>query len=168
MSILKTTDFESGMVKISQSQYTSADLSEFITDEKQYQVIREILGYTLGQELIDDLAGDPAVPQTNEWIAIWDEFTFNWEDISIHSYGMKEILKRLVYNEFEVYQRSINSAAGESIVTQEASVTGTGIKRVRLFNQAIDSIRALQLYVDDRSSIYSDFDGRYFEFDSLV
>lgn len=168
MSILKTTDFQSGMVKIAQSQYTTADLSEFISDEKQYQKIREILGYDLGQELIDDLSGDPAVPQTDKWTDIWDEFSYEWEDVSLYSLGIKEILKRLVYCDFEIYQRDMNTANGEQIVQQEASVAATGMKRVRLFNKAVESIRTIQIYVDDRPNTYSDFDGNYFEFDSLI
>ena len=169
MSILKTTDFASGRVKVSQDQYNVSDFADFITDERNYMRIKTILGNTLGQEFIDDLTGDPAVPQTAKFTTIFSEFEYEYENISGYSIGLKEILKRLCYYDYVTQQAEINQSGGNKVIQHEASQPATfAIKLVRLYNEAIDGIRELQLYVNDNDDTYTDFDGKYFEYETIL
>ena len=168
MSILKTTDFAAGKTKISQNQFTKADLESYITDEQNYGRIKRIFGATLGQEFINDLAGDPAVPQTAKWITLFSEFNFTYEDIPVYCIGLKEVLKHLAYYEYVLNQAEQNQMNGNQVAQSEASSPASfQLKAVRAYNRAVHGIRELQLYVDD-SSDFSDYDGFYFEFEGVI
>lgn len=169
MSILKTTDFASGLTKISTDQYVVAELQTFLSDTKLEGIIRNILGVTLGQELIDDLSGDPKVPTAAKWTAIWTEFNFAYSDMQVYSMGMKDILVHLTYCEFVSQQSEINQQGGNRVVQQEASTPGGfGAKFARVYNEAVRSIEALQLYVNDNDDTYEDFEGVNFYFTDLL
>lgn len=168
MSILKTTDFQSGKTRISQNQYSTADLEDFIGDQENYGRIKRIFGATLGQELIDDLSGDPAVPQTSKWVTLFSEFNYNYDDIPVYCIGLKEVLKRLSYHDYVLAQAEINQMNGNQVAQSEASSPASfQLKAVRAYNEAVNGIRELQLYVDD-SSDFDDYDGFYFEFEGVL
>lgn len=169
MSILKTTDFQSGKTRISQDQYSTADLEAFIGDQENYGRIKHIFGATLGQELIDDLAGDPAEPQTAKWITLFSEFNYNFDDVPVYCIGLKEVLKRLCYYDYVLQQAEQNQMNGNQVAQSEASSAASfQLKAVRIYNEAVNGIRQLQLYVSDNSDTFSDYDGFYFEFEGVL
>lgn len=169
MSILKTTDFSSGLTKISQDQYVESELLTFLSDVKLHGKIRNILGVTLGQELIDDLTGNPAVPSSAKFTAIWTEFNFSYSDLQVYSMGLKDILVHLVYCDFVSQQSEINQQGGNRVVQQEASTPGGfSVKFARVYNEAVRSIEALQLYVNDNDDTYEDFEGINYYYTDLL
>ena len=54
--ILSTSDFLSGVTKISQDQNAVANFAAYLTANRENSYIKKMFGVTLGQELIDDLS----------------------------------------------------------------------------------------------------------------
>ena len=169
MSILKTTDFASGYTKIATDQYTDTELATFLVDKKLHATIKRIMGDELGQAFIDDLTGDPAVPVTAKWTTIFEDFEAVVDDIPFYCLGLKNILVYLTYCDYVSQQSIVNISTGNKGISQEAAITEGLIKKsVIVNNRAVEAIRYLQLYLDDKPSDYPNFDGYNFDYQSML
>lgn len=165
--ILATSDFDSGMTSISQGNYS--DLDSYLSSVKENAIIKRILGETLGQEFIDDLTGSPSRPQAAKFTTIFNELQFDYSGLPYYTCGLYEVLKYLTFAEYSSQQSVINQSGGNMGVTLEASEMEGLISRSDvILNRAVMNIHALQLYVQDNSATYTDYDGVIFEYNSPI
>lgn len=160
--IVQLSDF-TGSNHVAGDIYSKASQELLLLEGKENSFIYQILGTTLGQEFINDLAGDPSTPQTAKWQTVFSFFNFDVfgpEDCV----GLKSILVSLFRNEYVNGQLIINSINGNVNVKSEAADNeGTISKNTILYNRTVFEICKLQAYIIENSDIYSDFEGLRFE-----
>ena len=177
MSVLNTSDFSDYFHRLSQSEFNKDSQQTLIdTNEKGY--IARILGADLGQLFCDDLVD--GVPQTQRFIDIFDPFIKQYEnhhfglypylneDCLFESKGMKWILKGLIYYDF-VSPQNINSTdVGMNTPEMENNrpVLSHDLIRVaeKRWNDAIESIEAVQKFICENSDVYPEYEGIHFKF----
>lgn len=161
--ILATSDFEEGYTSIDQGGFS--DFETYLSETKENNFIKQILGNDLGQEFIDDLTGTPSRPQTAKFTTIFNELNFEYGSSSFYTTGLFEILKYLFYFDYVSQQEVINQAGGNKGVSLEAGVNEGLIRRSTIiYNRAVQNIEILQGYVRDNSATYSDFNGECFDY----
>jgi hypothetical protein len=157
-TILQTTDFNSGDVKISQQADVRTALEAVITVANEKEVLWNLLGPTEGQAFIDDLSGDPAVPVTAKYQTIFNQLTFSHNDYPITTLGLKEIMKYWFYIKFVRDQSVVNTAGGNRVVLFEASEADTINGKLTIINnRMVEEVRKLWCYISDNSDTYTDF-----------
>lgn len=167
--ILQTTDFLSGELRISQDENTRATLASFITADKEKALIYELMGSTLGQAFLDDLTGDPSVPQSAKWTLIFNPFYYDISDIPVNCNGLKEYLKGRIYYDFVQFQATVNQASGNVVNASEAtSPEGIFKKADVMYNRAISTSYEIQYYLSIDSTTYPDFKGVETQFISPI
>ena len=167
--ILSSSDFENGETKISQNQFNLVNFNTYLTEEKENSYIKDIFGTTLGQALIDDLAGDPSTPTDAKWQTIFNFFSFDESGLNQDCIGIKDILKYLFYHDFVSGQNILNQSGGNSSVRIESSNPEGLIKRSTvIYNRAVDNICTIQYYVSQDSVSYPDYYGKLFYLESPI
>ena len=167
--ILSTSDFLSGVTKISQDQNAVANFAAYLTANRENSYIKKMFGVVLGQELIDDLAGTPSVPVTAKWQLIFLYFDFDISGYNESCIGLKEILKYLFYNDFVSEQAIINQSMGNGSVRQEATNREGLVKKSTIINnRAAEQIDLLQYYISQHPTNYSNPSGQQFELESAI
>jgi len=158
MAILLTnTDFV-GEYAIPQNQYTKDDLNSFI-DRYERSYLYKLLGVELGNLFIADLVAK--VPQSAEYLAIYNEFAEDYNYGALISRGMKDMMLRFVYFEYVRTQKYNVSITG---VVQTNGTNSTPAKYdshwiTRVYNDGVDTANAIQCYIEDNSTDYSTFKG---------
>jgi len=160
MSFLLPSDYQNGTICIAVNSLIEPELQSYIdTFEKIY--LQDLLGCNLYDLFIDDL--DSNVPQTPRFSTIFNELCFEtYCGIELKSLGIKEMLKRFIYWEWERKNRVKNTITGnrvnENEVSREASFASSDIYQV--YNEGIDTYKAIQSYICKNESDYSDFKGK--------
>ena len=167
--ILSTTDFLNGDLKLAQDQNTKAAIASILSAEKEIHYLKQIFGSTLGQALIDDLAGDPLVPVSAKWLDIFTPFDFDKNSQNWYCEGIKRALMYLFYLEVTTGQSVRNFSSGNHGVNQSA-VSAQGINKLEilLYNRGVEAISLLQAFVLSDSATYPDFKGIEFEYQSPI
>ena len=167
--ILSTTDFLNGDLKLAQDQNTKAAIASILSPKKEIHYLKQIFGSTLGQNLIDDLAGDPLVPASAKWLNIFTPFDFDNNNRNWYCEGIKRALMYLFYLEVTTGQPVRNFSSGSHGVNQSA-VSAQGINKLEivLYNRGVEAICLLQAFVLSDSATYPDFKGIEFEYQSPI
>lgn len=161
--ILETTDFEEGYTSISQGNFS--DFETYLSETKENNFIKQILGSELGQEFVDDLTGTPSRPQQTKFTTIFNELNFEYNSCSFYTNGIFEILKYLFYFDYVSQQEVINQAGGNKGVSLEAGVNeGIVTRSIITYNKAVQNIEILQGYIRNDSTTYPNFNGQHFEY----
>ena len=159
--IVQISDF-TGENHVAGDIYTKASQELTLIEAKEKSYIYQIFGYNLGQEFIDDLTGNPSIPQASKWQTIFSPFNYDGS-FPIYCVGIKNILIGLFRNEFVTGQLIINSINGNvNISSEAANREGVIGSNVIDYNRTVMEIEKLQLYVNDSDS-YTDFEGVCFE-----
>lgn len=162
LNIIQASDFQGGKYAISQNRVSN--LSSFIEDVWIKHWIRVMLGATEGDAFIADL--DPnGNPQDAKYQTINNALNFEYAGCPFKTVGIAEILQMLFFADYTAGQATFNQTSGNSTVTQEASEADK-IKANLIYNQAIENMRHLALYVRNNTNTYTDYkDGGVFELD---
>ena len=153
MGILVTADDFTGKYKLSQSLYGKAQLDAYI-DKYEKELLTQLMGKTLFDLFVADLVAK--VPQTARFIAIYNEFDIDEPSCLIHSDGMKEMVKAYVYFFYTRESPVINTSHGNVVNNQENADRAKGEESAMVlrYNEAIDTYRAIQWYIEDSSATY--------------
>ena len=186
--IIATTDFK-GRYAIGQDQFTREQLENFI-DENEKKYLRQLLGVELTKLFLADLSN--GVPQSQRFIDIFNPFAediesgkvfFNTFSVSfefffccdnnrkyIESEGLKQYLVAMIY--FEYVRTFVANPAIQSMVSRDESNSDTadynGLWNHNLYNNGIETGKAIQWKCSDKSTDYPEFKGSWLNFNTPI
>lgn len=167
MAIVQTSDFV-GEYKVSQSRFT--ELAKYITKyEKQYLV--KLLGSDLYDLFIADLTvTTPQTPQTAIYQSIFNSFKQDENNCIVFSEGIKQMLIMFIYFHYVRDMQNYNTIAGSvTNVNENSNASGyNGYNLIESYNDAIDTYRSIQWYIEENKSDYPDYNGQFIDYTSGI
>ena len=169
MILLKTTDF-AGFNLIPLNSQTTTTLQAYI-DRYERQHIREILGLTLGDLFIADLANATQDPR---FVIIENALAIEQTPSQYISTGLKDILACMIYYHYVANTQSGVASTGVYGSINEAQTNKSDNDAYRYgeirWNDSLDSIAAIQwycktyanqLYPTNSAMQYPEYNGQY-------
>lgn len=159
--IVKTTDFV-GKYSISQNSFNTTDLQAFI-DKYEKVYLRDLLGLVLGDLLYADIAGSTYLPPvTARFTVLFNAIAQELNGFDVISDGIKEMLLGFIYWEYVKATSVHNTITGNVIAENEVSskVDFASTEVYNNYNEAIKSYRAIQIYINENSSTYPEYNGK--------
>jgi hypothetical protein len=153
--LIDNTNFTTGDLKISQTDYTLDDLNEFINKYEE-----EALIDLLGQDLYDLFVADldvNGVPQTAIYTTIYNPM----RNKLYVSEGMVQMVKGFVWWEYVRRQKVQNSGSGP-VAAKSDTGREVGYSEYNIYepyNMAVGTHENIQRYINDNISVYPTFDG---------
>jgi len=188
--ILTTSDF-TGEFAITSDQFTQAKLQAYI-DMNDERLLYDLLGVELADLLIADLVG--GVPQTPIYQAFFNPFAednpkgnclifFPWgrsyyfedwhccnHNTYYHSKGIKYYLKTAIW--FLYTRDYIGEPAVQGNVKRDSTNSTMVNYNSRFvatkYNDGVSTARAIQWYIKENESDYSEFNGSFIDFMTIV
>lgn len=161
-----SADFEEGKYSISQEAKTKEALDDCISIyEAQY------LMKLLGKELYDLFVADlvDRVPQTAKYVTIYNSFTDEINGCVVSSFGMKRMIKALIYSHFVNDQSISNSPTGNiELINETSTIPNNQLLSSIAYNEAVRNWDAIQSYIIDNNTDYSEFNGQTLFFNSGI
>ena len=161
-SVVKLTDFKVGKYKIPQNTNTVDTLQE-VLDEWEVRNINYLLGCDLATLFFADLVD--GIPQTQRFIDIFNSFCKDESNCIIESEGIKTMLKGMIWGRAAELTDSVLTTVGTK-TNNNANSENTGLQNgmmYRLYNQGVDTSRAIQWFICDNSDIYPEYNGQFFD-----
>jgi hypothetical protein len=157
--IVQTTDFI-GKYTITQSSNTITILQAFIEKyEKIY--LYDLLGVALGNLLLADISTPFTVPSTLKYSNIFNPIS--QDTPLIRTNGIKEMLVGFIYFEYckqsTVKHTITGYVIGDNEVSNQVDINSTPI--YGNYNEAVNTFKCIQCYINANSSDYIDFKGTY-------
>lgn len=164
MSIVSKSDFI-GNYFISQKLYDDLDL--YIEKyEKQYLI--NLLGAELYKLFISDLDSN-FEPTTVIYQTIYNEILTDYNTCLINSEGIKKMLIKFIYFEYVRDNQQKNTTNGTVVNNAELGINVNPIYSVaRAYNEACDSVYAIQFYIKQNIANYPTYNGRKFDYVSVI
>ncbi len=163
-NIVTFSDYVEGSVTLQQDSTTQARL-EAIRDEYQDHYIYQLLGAELGTAFLADLDGS-GVPQTARFEALYDPFVEDDECEGIQrSLGIKIFIKNIIWFHFaRINNVRVTVAGNASHLSENSEQAYNGKYLAHLFNQSIDTGKAIQWYIHQNSADYPEYNGQYLDY----
>ncbi len=162
-NIVEISDFI-GAAKIQKGTFNT-DPFNSIRDEFSDDYIYRLLGVELGDLFLADLDAN-GVPQTARFITIFNAIKQDRDNGGIlNSKGIKYYITMIV---FFFYARNNNiaiSLAGNKVTVSENSnnlVDQT--KLVSDYNKGIDTAKAIQIFINEDSATYPEYNGQHLDY----
>lgn len=163
-AIVEITDYDSGTVMLQQDD-TTTDRFDSIRDEWQDTYIYKLLGAELGGLFLADLNGS-GVPVTTRFLSIYNAFATDdgCDDLQI-SAGIKMYIKNIIWFHYARENSTLITTAGNMNKLSENSDPSTdGKYLVHVYNNAIKTGKAIQWYINQNSSTYPEYKGKYLDY----
>lgn len=167
--IIKTTDFV-GKYSISQNSFGATDLQAFI-DKYEKVYLRDLLGLTLGDLLYTDIAVSTFLPPVDaRFTVLFNAIAQELNGCDVISNGIKEMLLGFIYWEYvkatSVHNTITGNVVAQNEVSNQADWSSTEI--YNNYNEATKSYRAIQIYINQNSTDYPEFNGKMKELASWI
>jgi hypothetical protein len=139
MSILATTDFV-GLYHIDFSNDSvKEDFEDNFLPEREAELLKNLLGYTLATEFLDGMAEDD--PE-QKWLDLRDGAPFtvksNESNIILKFAGVKELLKKVIWAEFQLDNQVEYSATGAKLNDSDNTTFSENATKINdIYNKAI-------------------------------
>lgn len=153
-----------------QLQFDNQTTARFnaIRDNHTNDYIYLLLGAELGGLYLADLDAD-GVPSEARFLALYNAFQ---EDLSngyysgmVQSKGMKFFIKGIIWWYFaRANNVRISLAGNKSSTSQNSSPNADGLFLARIYNEAIETGKAIQWYISQNSSTYPEYNGQRLEY----
>lgn len=161
--IVQISDFK-GKYAVSLNAFDTTVLQSYI-DKYETKYLYDLLGITLGDLLLADIASPFAVPTTLIYQTIYnalniDNTNYSWCN-QIRSNGIKEMLIGFIYFEYIRTKAVVNTPVG-SVTSQNEVSTIVDFNSTLVYlnyNEAIKSYKSIQSYILLYSSTYPTFSG---------
>jgi len=164
-NIVEISDF-TGKFKIATDQYTETEFEAF-RDERQFDMIYEMLGAVLGAAFIADL-NSSGVPVSAPYTTIFAPFVANQNGCLIRSEGIKKMVRNDLFVKWARENGKDVNLPGNSSSEQENSTPVLSVTWIVLkYNQAIDTARAIQWYIGKNSADFPYYNGQEMEYMSI-
>jgi len=152
-----------GRFQVTQNVKNQTTVEDFI-DSIEKSTIIKILGATLGNEFWDDLDVD-GVPQEQRFLDIYEAFDLDDNSCIKSSKGISEILLGITYAQYTRKSDSFNTDIGnQAIQGENSSRADITMKVVNAYNDAVDSIKAIQWYIKENEEDYEGYNGQDFTY----
>lgn len=158
MSIVTTTDFETGTIKIAADIYTSADVTAYIAIYESIY-LRKMFGKELYDLFNANLSG--GVPTDARFLAVFNAFAETIDEDLVVSDGIKQMLKGFIYYEFVRKQPLVNTINGNTRNESEASQKSPGNSIMlieEVHNTAVRTFDAIRTKIADDPDTYPEYD----------
>lgn len=160
--ILNIDDFETGRTKIALNPEQEIDLEEYI-DRVESEYLPKLFGVELYYLFVADWNSIPVgVPTANRFLVVYNEWTFQDDDVLIQSEGIMEMLKDFVYYLYLRDDVTRSSTVGLERVLGEntESVTAIGHDITSRYNEGVDTFQTIQYYMNKFDKInYPEYKG---------
>lgn len=164
-NIVEISDF-TGKFKIATDQYTEADFDAF-RDERQFDMIYDLLGAVLGAAFIADL-NSSGVPQNAPYTTIFAPFVEDNNGCLMRSEGIKKmVIKDLFVKWARDNGKDVNLPGNSSSQQENSTPVHSVTWLVQKYNQAIDTALAIQWYIGENSAAFPDYNGQEMEYMSI-
>lgn len=129
-NIIKTTDFVSGELKLSQNSYNSTDLAAFIAEHEKFY-LESLLNPYLYNLLVADLSV-LGVPQTQKYKDLVNGITYTDEgSCKVNYQGIAKMLKFFIWYEFTKSDAYNSNVGNVQAMTENAKpLTEYDLKRI--------------------------------------
>ena len=164
MSVLGITyaDFGKGKYELHSGMYEQAKINAYI-DKYEKIYLLKLLGVDLYNLFVADLDPATSTPVSPEYLYLYDPFQYDSNCCSICiSEGMIDLVKGFVYFQYLKDQTNQVWVSGSVQPTGENSenVSTLNMMIYTRYNDSIRSYKAIQGYIMDNSTTYSDFNGK--------
>jgi hypothetical protein len=157
-TFVNTSDFTNGDILISQSSATELELEPYI-DLLEVNVLQELFGSELYALFMADLVG--GVPQDARFVAVFDAFYDDSDNIASRSEGIKKMLMRFIYFDFTRNQPYQNTPVG-TVKNQSENSTNASSPSFGLtikYNYGVNSYQAIARKMILDSVTYPEYNG---------
>jgi len=142
-------------------KYNSNDI-ETLIEENEEQIIYELLGVELGNDLLTNLGSLPANLQF-----IYDPFAVNYipkcglDTILVKSDGIKVMLLNILTGYYYLTQYGTATSEGKVKLKPEGGslINDDYTNNYKLYNRGIYTYRAIQKYIKENEDTYPTFEG---------
>lgn len=158
---VQTSDFETGVLKISKTNFQSGDLQSIIESQEEVILI-ELLGVDLYDAFITDWNADPVGSIEQRFKDIYNPFTQDYGGCIVVSEGIKKMLMYFIYFEYLRFQDSQNRTTGmkktESENSKRIAVQHSGL--FYKYNLGIKTFDSIQWLINQDLSNYPEYNGQ--------
>ena len=155
--LIDSDDFLTGRLLIAQGTEEETTLTAFI-DMYEEPFLYEMLGVTMYEAFKADLVDQ--VPTDADYLIIYNIFNKMISDTIVTSKGMKEMLKSYIYSLYISKQSVVNTTVGNVINENEVSVMNNNTFDVAVYyNEAVMTFTAIQVYIENNETIFTDYKG---------
>ena len=171
LPINTVTDFKGGLYKLPLNQLTLKDFTPYI-DDQENRALTFLLGVELAGLFLADLDAVTNLPTTQRFIDIYYAF-FTSEDCckeKSESLGIKKYLQGLIWFYYIRDNNTQNGMLGAQSNISENSEPAPlkKTRAIRLYNQSIGTLQAIQQYICKNSDTYPEYDGFNREFITII
>lgn len=161
MPIIIASDQLVGRFQVTQNNKATTTVEEYI-DSIEKSTIINMLGATLGNAFWDDLDVD-GVPVEARFTVIFEPFEIDNGTEIVKSKGIIEILCAFACCAYLRDADHVNTDTGNQSAKGENSVrVNSSYKITKIYNEAVESINAIQWYIEDNPEDYDyeDYNGQ--------
>lgn len=165
MPVIIASDQLVGKFQVTQNTKAVTTIEEYI-DSIEKSTIIEMLGATLGNAFWDDLDVN-GVPQEARFEVLFEPFEIDDGDCIIVSKGMIQILLAFACCAYLRDSDQMNTDTGnQSPKGENSERVSTRNKITKIYNEAVESIHAIQWYIQDNPEDYDydDYNGQHIGF----
>jgi len=166
MSIVVNTDF-TGEYKVAKTCYDQLD---FYIAKYERMYLIQLLGADFYDAFIADLTvSDPQVPQTVEYLTIFNEFHADESTCVYSSEGIRKMLTQFIYFHY-VREGQVENTPNGTVRNNVELGTNASFKGniVQAYNEGVNNAHSIQWYICDNSSDYPLENVQPFEFTSGI
>ena len=162
MAIVTIDDYI-GEVQLQIDNATTARFNS-IRDKHSDDYIYQLLGGELGTLYLADLDAN-GVPSEARFLAIYNAFVQDASDVSLYglvqSKGIKFYIKNIIWFYF-ARQNNVRISLGgnKSSSSQNSTPNADGLYLARIYNESIDTGKAIQWYINQNSETYPEYNGQ--------
>ena len=151
--LITKTDFaDTFALSISISDKITAYIAMY---EEKY--LRELLGASLFTLFKSDVTN--YLPVTAKYLTIFNEINSDEDNFLLHSDGMKKMIKGFIWYEFVAGTAHKHTSTGVVADVNEISLNANFDLAFKHYNESIDTYNAIQYYITDNNTNYTDFAG---------
>lgn len=161
-SLVQISDFNGEF----QLQFDNATTAKFnlVRDEHEKDYIYLLLGVALGDLFIADLESD-GVPTDSRFLAIYNSFSYDQDELIVRSKGMKLYIKGVVWYYFARNNPYIIATGGNKVnKDQNSDQLYDGLVLAKIYNESIRTGKSIQSYIEKNIDTYPEYNGQTLNF----
>ena len=171
LPITTVEDFKGGRYKVPLNQITLKDFTPYIGDNEK-RALNYLLGVELAGLFLADLDATTNLPTSQRFTYIYDYFLDSEECCKekSESLGIKKYLQGLIWFDYIRFNNTQNGmVGGQSNISENSEPAPLKKTRaVKLYNDSIGTLKAIQNYICENSDIYPEYDGTNREFLTII
>lgn len=156
--VIQISDFQKGEYRIPTTSFQEDSLQEYIDKYERHYLIR-----LFGRELYDLFIADlvSGVPQTQRFVDVFNETTFQDDCDFCDSYGIKEMLKGFIYFHYvrHTFTRNTTNGVKQTKSENSDSLQNVSSDLVSRHNGSVRILKCIQRIMCDDATLYPEYKG---------